>query len=67
MGKWVYALVIAGMAVAIGLTMFPSIKDMLGFNSTTGYPDLLKSLNSGLPYAVVFFIGYAAYKATRNR
>ena len=67
MGKYVYALVIAAMVVLIGMVMFPSIKDIIGFNSTTGFPDLLESLYTGLPYALAFFIGYAGWKASRNR
>lgn len=66
MGKAFYYLIIAVMVGAVGFVMFPSIKTMLGFNSTTGFPDLLRAAYTGLPYALAFFIFYAIYKAARG-
>ena len=67
MGKYVYALVIAGFILLVGLAMFPSIKNMFGYNSTAGFSDLLNAMYTGLPYALVFFIGFAAWLASRKR
>jgi len=66
MGKYFFALIIAGFVLAIGLTMFPSIKAMFGYNSTTGFSPLLTSIVTGLPYALVFFIFYAVWMAARS-
>jgi len=67
MGKYVYAIIIAGFVLVVGLLMFPSIKSMFGFNSTTGFSDLMQAAYKFLPYALVFFIGYAGWKAAKNR
>ena len=66
MGLRFYWIVIGGIALLIGLMMFPSIKDIIGFNSTTGFGYLLNALYTSLPYAVAFFIGYAVWKAVRG-
>jgi hypothetical protein len=66
MGKYVYYLVIAGIVLFMGMTMFPTIKDMFGFNDTTGFGYVLASMYTGLPYAAAFFIFYAAFKASRG-
>jgi hypothetical protein len=66
MGRAFFYLIVAIMVGAIGFLMFPTIKSTFGFNSTDGFPDLLKALYTGLPYALAFFIFYAIYKAARG-
>jgi len=66
MGKKFYALVIAGFVLVIGLSMFPSIKETFGFNSTTGFGYVLNAVYTGLPYALGFFILYGVWKAARG-
>ena len=66
MGRYVYAIVIAGFVLVVGLAMFPGIKAMFGFNSTAGFSDMLKGGYTFLPYFLVIIIGYAVYKAARG-
>lgn len=67
MGKVFFALVIGGLVFAIGLAFFPSIKDVLGFNSTSGFSYLLNAGYSSLKYILVFFIFFAVWLAIKRR
>jgi H+/Cl- antiporter ClcA len=67
MGKIFFALVIGGIVFAIGLSFFPTIKNILGFNSTTGYSYLLSAAYGGLKYALAFFIFFAVWLALNRR
>jgi hypothetical protein len=67
MGRYVFALVIAGFCLVFGLVMFPSMKSMFGFNDTTGFSYLLSAGYASLPYILAFFIGFAAFLAVRSK
>ena len=67
MGRAFFALVIGGFAFFIGLSCFPVVKDILGFNSTTGYSYLLSAANSSLKYVFAFFICFAVWLALKRR
>ena len=67
MGRVIFALVIGVLVFAIGLAMFPSIKNILGFNSTTGFSYLLSAGYASLKYILVFFIFFAVWLAIKRR
>ena len=68
LGKTVFLLVIAGMALFTGLTMFPGISSAITSNlNTTGFSDMLKGAVTLLPYGVLFFVGYATYRSWGNK
>lgn len=67
MGRAFFGIVIAVIVGAIGLSMFPTIKSILGGNSTTGFSDLLAAMYTALPYALAFFVGFAVWLAFKRR
>ena len=66
MGNKVYWVVIGIVALLFGMAAFPSISGILFSTDTTGFIPLTKFGVTFLPYALVFFIGYAVYRAVKG-
>jgi hypothetical protein len=66
MGKTLFWLVVAGMALTFGILLFPSIHSILDETDTTGFSYLLSAMVTGLPYVLLFIIGYIVFKASRG-
>lgn len=67
MGKWIFLAVAAIVVGIIGLTMFPSIKNILTGTDTTGFIPLTAAGVKALPYILVVVIGYAIYLAFKGK
>lgn len=66
MGKIFYALVVAGIVLFAGLSLFPDMNTILNGTTTAGYTPMMQSAVTFLPYALVFFIIYLVYRATKH-
>jgi hypothetical protein len=60
-------LTVMGLVAIIGLVVFPAWHDMLGDVSTTGFPTLLTTVITALPYIAVGVILYAVLSARSGK
>jgi len=66
LGKYLYAIVIAGIVGFVALALFPSIHTVLGNTNTTGFSYLLTAMVAFLPYALIGIVLYLILKASRG-
>lgn len=61
-----YIFVIAMVVVAVGMLLYPTIKDMYGYVDTTGWLPLVTAGFTLIPYAFIGFIIYAIIQRSRR-
>ena len=52
--------------VAVGLLLYPTIKEQFGFVDTTGWLPLVTAAFTVVPYAFIGFVIYAIFRQSRR-
>jgi len=54
--------IIAGLGLVMGAVFFPPLRFIFGTYDTSTYLPLAAAAQTALPYAFLFFVGYAIHK-----